>query len=289
MNNTQEPNEVNFTNGSKDSNGSKVSTELEQINPDQGALVPEGEKKQWINWQQARVLSDRYLEIMLADWKGLLVLLIQAPLLAFMAVMVWGNVRQANNSLYFVMVLSTLWLGCIDSCREVVKELPLFLRERMLNLEIGAYLVSKIRVLFLLNGVQAIMYTVIVCLYLDVRVSPVWLGLNLLMTTLTGTCLGLLISSVVSRSDYAVGLVPLVILPQILFSEFAIKKDSFAGVSEVIYVLMPSRWSYESLIAFAETEVDYVDGFFPIVVLLIFSALFLILSYPFLLFRKYSR
>ncbi len=111
MNNTQEPNEVNFTNGSKDSNGSKVSTELEQINPDQGALVTEGEKKQWINWQQARVLSDRYLEIMLADWKGLLVLLIQAPLLAFMAVFVVGEGGPTKKKVFFLLGFFTFLVG----------------------------------------------------------------------------------------------------------------------------------------------------------------------------------
>jgi len=52
----------------------------------------------------------------------------------------------------------------------------------------------------------------------------------------------------------------LVILPQILFSEFAIAKDDFEGVSEWIYRLMPSRWGYDSLMEFAATENKLVSA-----------------------------
>jgi len=240
-----------------------------------------------LNWRQAGVLSDRYLETMLADWKATGLLLIQAPLLAGMAVMVWGNVERANLSLYFVMTLSCLWLGCIDACREVVKEKALFLRERMVNLEVGAYLFSKVRVLVLINGVQVVSYALILDQYLDVRV-PLWAAIpNLLITTLCGTCLGLLISSAVARSDYAVGLVPLVILPQILFSEFAIDKKHFAGWSEVLFRVMPSRWGYESLIAFADTEIDYVEAVGKMAPPLGLGILFLVLAYPLLRMKKY--
>ena len=114
-----------------------------------------------------------------------------------------------------------------------------------------------------------------------------WLIINLLLTCFCGTCLGLLISAYVDRSDRAVYMVPLVILPQIIFSEFAIDEDQFEGASEVIYQLMPSRWGFESLICFSKTEPDFfaaVGNLFP---LLIFSGVFLLLCYPILRVQRY--
>ena len=241
----------------------------------------------WINWKQAGVLADRYLDTILADWGVTLLLLLQAPLLAGMAVLVWGNEGQANPALYFVMTLSCIWLGCIDACREIVKERALFLRERMFNLEIGAYLVSKLRVLVLINLIQAVSYGAIIAAYVDVRVPVVPLIANLLVVTICGTCLGLLLSSIARRADVAVGLVPLVILPQILFSEFAIDEDDFAGISEVLYTLMPSRWGYESLERMALTEPAWMEAFGYLVPLLGFSALFLAACVPLLYLKKY--
>ncbi|MBA2662036.1 MAG: ABC transporter permease [Bradymonadaceae bacterium] len=241
----------------------------------------------FIDWYQGGVLSDRYLETILADWKSTGLLLLQAPLLAGMAVMVWGNVSRANAALYFVMVLSVLWLGCMNACREIVKERALFLREKMVNLDVGAYLYSKVRVLSLIGIVQVVLYSLIVYRWVDVRVAIGWLIIALLFTVLCGTCLGLLISALVKRSDYAVGMVPLVILPQILFSEFAISKDQFKGVSETIYKLMPSRWGYESLAEFAKTSPEFVSAFGYLLPLLLFSCLFVGIAYPVLKWQKY--
>ena len=44
-----------------------------------------------VDWRQARILSDRYLETVLADWKNTGLLLIQAPLLAAMVVAVCSS------------------------------------------------------------------------------------------------------------------------------------------------------------------------------------------------------
>jgi ABC transport system ATP-binding/permease protein len=240
-----------------------------------------------IDWYQGAVLSDRYLETILADWKNTGLLLLQAPLLSGMAVMVWGNLTRANAALYFVMVLSVLWLGCMNACREIVKERALFLRERMFDLDVGAYLYSKLRVLMLVGSVQVGLYGLIVVRWIDVRVPIGWLLITLWLTVLCGTALGLLISSCVRRSDYAVGLVPLVILPQILFSEFAIQKSQFQGASAWVYRLMPSRWGYESLAEYAQTSPDILRAAGYSLPLVGFAAVFVLIAYPILKWQKY--
>ncbi len=240
-----------------------------------------------VNWTQCGVLADRYLEIMLADIKGTFLLLLQAPFLAALVVVAWSNLQQATRSLYFVMTLSCLWIGCMDASREIVKERALYLRERMVNLEVGAYLLSKVRVLILLNTVQVATYVGIIVYYLDVRIHVAWLGIGLWLAAFAGTCLGLLISSAVKRSDYAVALVPLAILPQILFSEFAIGKDHFVGVSRVIFALMPSRWGFEALENLARTSTDTWHAVGAMALLPVFGVVFLVLAYPMLRFKRY--
>src|SRR6056297_2686602 len=156
-----------------------------------------GERGSFFDRYQAAVLTDRYLETVLADFKNTGLLLLQAPVLAIMAVMVWQNIDRASPSLYFVMVLSIFWIGCMNACREIVKERALFLRERMFNLDVGAYLYSKVRVLALVGTVQVALYSLIVVKWIDVRVAIGWLLIGLFFTMLCGICLGLLISACV--------------------------------------------------------------------------------------------
>ncbi len=236
---------------------------------------------------QAAVLSDRYLEMVLADWKNTGLLLLQAPLLALMAVAVWGNVERPTASLYFVMVLSMFWVGCMNACREIVKERELFLRERMFDLDVGAYLYSKVRILALVAIVQVGLYGLILARAIDLRIPIGWLLINLLFTAMCGICLGLLISASVKRSDYAVAWVPLVIIPQIVFSEFTISGDQFQGVSKVLFRLMPSRWSYESLMEFAATSTNLFTAVGYMIPLLGYCLLFLLVAYPILRLQKY--
>lgn len=236
---------------------------------------------------QAGVLSDRYLEMVLADWKNTALLLLQAPALALMAVMVWQNVERTTPALYFVMVLSMFWIGCMNACREIVKERALFLRERMFNLDVGAYLYSKVRVLALVGVVQVGLYTFIVAQAIDLRIPIGWVLMNLLATVMCGTCLGLLISASVRRSDYAVAWVPLVIIPQIVFSEFTISEDQFRGASKLVFQLMPSRWSYESLMEYGATTTQYLMGSAYLLPVVGYCLLFLLIAYPILRWQKY--
>ncbi len=235
---------------------------------------------------QAGVLTDRYLETVLADWRYTGLMLVQAPLLAALAVMVFLNIDRANEGLYFLMVLSIFWIGCMNACREIVKERALFLRERMFNLDVGAYLFSKVRVLGLMGAVQVGLYAAVVMRWIDVRVAVGWLVIGLLFTMICGTCLGLLISSLVKRSDYAVGIVPLVIIPQIIFSEFMIPSEQFQGVSRVIFTAMPARWSFEAMVEFAQTAPDVFRAVGHLLPMLGYSVLFLAIAYPVLRMQR---
>lgn len=222
--------------------------------------------------QQAATLSERYLDVMLGDWQTLLLLLAQAPIIGGLCAVVWGGVEQDTQSLYFVLSLTAVWFGCINACREVVKERPILERERLIGLSPAAYVISKVRVLAGIDMVQVAMLLGIVEWQVGLRGSLLWQTLALLLCALAGTGLGLLISALSRRQERAVAAVPLLLLPQILFSEFAIPREQFGRVTEVVEDGMIVRWGYRVFLEAAAVEPDYWKLLGALVVLVLMTA-----------------
>ncbi len=58
-------------------------------------------------------------------------------------------------SLFFAY-LATLWFGCSNAAQEIVKEIPIYRRERMVGLGRHQYLISKFALLGTLTAVQGV-------------------------------------------------------------------------------------------------------------------------------------
>ena len=54
----------------------------------------------------------------------------------------------------FMLSLSAIWFGTTNAAKEIVKELPIYRRERMVNLGILPYVASKALVLGVLATIQ---------------------------------------------------------------------------------------------------------------------------------------
>jgi ABC transport system ATP-binding/permease protein len=208
---------------------------------------------------QARILAARYWACTLGDWRTVLLLVAQAPFIGWLCTLVWGSVETDTPSLYFVLCLSAVWFGCINACREVVKERAVLERERFFGLSLGAYVASKIQVLALLGLVQVLLLQVAVEWQLALR-GAFWLQtLALWGASLCGTGLGLVVSAGAKTQERAVGAIPLLILPQILFSEFAIPKEQFGDVVTAVERFMPVKWAYQVFVQLAENETAWGD------------------------------
>lgn len=206
---------------------------------------------------QARVLMDRYRACMFGDLPTLVLLLAQAPFIGWLCTLVWGSVETDTPSLYFVLSLSAVWFGCINACREIVKERAIVERERLLGLSLLAYVLSRYAVLAVLGLVQVIALLAAVEWSIALR-GPFLLQLVALWgASLCGTGLGLVVSALSKTQERAVGAVPLLILPQILFSEFAIPAESFSNLVSTIEKFMPARWCYEAFTEMAATETEW--------------------------------
>lgn len=223
--------------------------------------------------RQSRILGARYLDCMLGDWKTVLLLVAQAPLIGWLCTLVWGSIERDTPTLYFVLSLSAVWFGCINACREIVKERAILERERFFGLSLTAYVLSKAKVLAGLGLVQVVLLQLAVEWKLALK-GPMLLQMTaLFLASLAGTGLGLIVSALSSRQERAVGAVPLLILPQILFSKVSIPEEHFDDVVKVVEKLMPVRWAFRVFEEGAATEPDWLIAALSLVVLVVMSAL----------------
>ncbi|NJM54265.1 MAG: ABC transporter permease [Blastocatellia bacterium] len=80
---------------------------------------------------------------------------------------------------------------------------------------------------------------------------------TMLVTAGVGIALGLLVSALVKTSEMATSLVPLILIPQILFSGLV---GVPTGASKVISLTMPSAWSFDTMKRFSTLDTLQEEG-----------------------------
>jgi ABC-type multidrug transport system ATPase subunit/pSer/pThr/pTyr-binding forkhead associated (FHA) protein/ABC-type multidrug transport system permease subunit len=204
---------------------------------------------------QARVLASRYVRLLSRDRRNLLILLGQVPLLALgmaglfkAGVFAHGKGHAGNSAqLLFLLVTTSIWLGSIDSAREVVKERSVFVRESAAGVRLGAYILSKAAVLFSVAAAQTLALTAIVLLLRPLHEpagSYLRLGLTLMVTSAVAVSLGLLISSVVRSQDQATSFIPLALIPQLFFAGAIVPVERMGGLVSALSAVIPAQWSF---------------------------------------------
>jgi ABC transport system ATP-binding/permease protein len=145
----------------------------------------------------------------------------------------------------FVFTCASLWVGLSSSIQEVVKEAAIYLRERLVNLRILSYIASKVAVLSILAICQTSLIFLTITIGFKSNPSDlINFGLGMAITTfLTLTAsfsLGLLVSAAAANNSQANSMLPLLLLPQIIFSGVLFKLE---GAGEWLSWAMLSRWS----------------------------------------------
>jgi len=183
----------------------------------------------WFDWRQTATLMYRYLDLIFSDKKNLAILLLQAPLIAVVIGLVFETkgvaaVRAAAESqIFFILVLSSIWFGTLNSARELVKELPVYLRERSVNLGLMPYLTSKLVPLAVLCLIQCLLLMGIVSLMVSLPGSYIERVFALFMTGMAATCMGLAVSAFVDSNDKAVAVAPILLIPQVVLSNAIVR------------------------------------------------------------------
>lgn len=196
--------------------------------------------------RQLGILTRRYTTVTYQDRKNAIILLAQAPIIAVLLGIVFRNDVQREHLILFLLCIAGVWCGCSNSAKAIVKELPIYTRERAINLSPFAYLVSKIAILSMLCAIQSVVLMAIVSGM--TTLSGNWLGqlTMVFLNAINGMLLGLLISSSVGNVDKAMALVPIILIPQVIFAN-ALKP--LVGFSkEVGYWLITTYWSYDGML-----------------------------------------
>jgi ABC-type multidrug transport system ATPase subunit len=199
---------------------------------------------------QWATLARRYLEVLSADKFNLLILFGQAPIIAMLTYIVVGA-KAPRDFIYFVLALVSLWFGTSVAAREIIRERAVYKRERMVNLRLLPYVGSKILILMLIVGLQCLLLFGTLK-FLDVTrlmAFPGGLGgighlFVMMLTSMVGIALGLFVSAVVKTSEMATSLIPLILIPQILFSGLV---GIPSGVGKVVGIAMPATWSFDEM------------------------------------------
>ncbi|NQW63421.1 MAG: FHA domain-containing protein [Deltaproteobacteria bacterium] len=187
------------------------------------------------------------------------ILFAQAPIIAFAICLLLGGTRTESYldfitgtpRVIFLLVISSLWFGCSNAARELVSERAVYQRERMVNLTIPSYLMSKVALLGALCAVQTAILIGIVWnwFHLSGTGNAFALGGILWLVSLCGLGLGLLISSLVKSGEAAVSMLPLLLIPQVLSAGSIISMEEISGAGRTAAMVTPSRWGFEAALS----------------------------------------
>jgi ABC-type multidrug transport system ATPase subunit len=209
-------------------------------------------KQQQSSLLHFRTLTERYFKVKIRDSIGLGVLLAQAPILG---VAMWIVFPDPDPATMFMLALSALWFGASASVRELIAERTIWRREARVGLGTLPYLGSKVAVLGLIVTIQCVVLAGMNWALLGMHEFGFSFWALTGVTTLTGLVgmsMGLLMSSIFSSSEAAVGTLPLLLIPQITFGGLIVKIKEMGALAKGISYLMIVRYSFDATIKTGE-------------------------------------
>jgi len=267
-------------------------------------------------WQQFSLLSRRYIELLRNDVGNLLILILQAPIIALILFFMLSgggggtfnpynvagcilnppgsginiplapgntNPRDCANVAFFlnnnprgiafaaqnggeaqalqmfirpesgfdaqkylfIMAFAAVMFGCINGAREIVKEAPIYRRERTVNLGIIPYMFSKIVVLGALCLIQSAILVLVVNAVAHIQQgvilpAPLEVYITMALTSLAGLMIGLTLSALAPNNDRAVSFIPIILIPQVIFSGMLFQINT--PFMQIISAFFAVRW-----------------------------------------------
>jgi hypothetical protein len=213
--------------------------------------------------KQSKIFFVRDILSKFSNRQSLLISILVAPLLAFLLAYftkytIDGEYIFSENenlpAYLFMCVLTSQFIGLIISAEEIVKDRKILKRESFLNLSWFSYLNSKVIIMFLISAIQTISFVLIGNFILEIKGMAFSYWFILFTTSCLANMLGLNISSAFNSVITIYSFIPLIIIPQLLFSGVFVKFDRLHRSSitssefvPVIGEMMPARWSFEAL------------------------------------------
>jgi hypothetical protein len=206
--------------------------------------------------EQGRLLVRRGVEVLRNDRINLLILLLQAPVMAALlyALTKPNDLRDYILGRQDLLLLSVMaiFFGTNNAIREVSKEGDIYQRERLAGLGVVPYLLAKVAIFAALVAAQTLVLVVIVTAKTGLPPGSaglvagpfVELYIGTLLAGIAGMAMGLCVSAFANNSDKAVAILPLVLLPQILLAGVIFPLPG--GPAHTLADLTASRWSVQA-------------------------------------------
>ncbi|MCU0427721.1 MAG: ATP-binding cassette domain-containing protein [Candidatus Kapabacteria bacterium] len=230
------------------------------------SLPPPRELSLTEKWTQFTSLLKRNFVNKFRDRSNLIITFLEAPVLALAVSFILRHAAdigveytffQNDNVLIFIFlsVIISTFLAITNSIDEIIKDAAILLRERMLNIGNVSYYASKFITLIVFAVLQNALFIAAAFPVLQLRELYLPYLLFLTLVSIVGIAIGLLVSALPNLSAKAAfNIVPLILIPQIIFggaliqySEMAhLKFNTDREIPEISQII-PARWAYEGL------------------------------------------
>ncbi len=219
-------------------------------------------------FRQMTTLTRRYVRVIASD-RGYLTFMVLLPIILGALIRLIPTSPDGlagppgkNNgiaTLLLILVICACLSGTASSIRELVKERPIYIRERAAGLSSGAYLFSKLLVLGVISIVQSFLLVLLGvagrspmpphgAFLTHAPLIEIMLGIAVLAAA--SMCLGLLVSALVSTSEKAMPFLVLLTMAQVILSGGVLLLTS---PLTYLAAIAPSRWGYAAV----ATTVNY--------------------------------
>ncbi|MFZ1687824.1 MAG: ATP-binding cassette domain-containing protein [Flavobacteriales bacterium] len=239
-------------------------------------FVPPGVIKQFSVFWTRDVLSK------LANRQYVLINLLEAPALAFIMTFFLRYYRTGHGTtgeyvfrhndnlpqFLFISVIVALFLGLTVSAEEIIRDRRILQRERFLSLSRYSYILSKVAIMFLISAAQTLLFTLVGTLMLGIEGMTLAHWATLFSASCFANMLGLNVSASFNSAKVIYIIIPVLIIPQLLFSGIIVKFDKlhpwFANERSVPWIgnIMASRWAYEAMAVTQFTDNAYEKNFY---------------------------
>lgn len=227
-------------------------------------------------FRQLSVLTQRSINVLLSEPITLLLMLLLLPLTGVLQLIIGSpNILTGDpailadpveaamtigenytpfssmNTFIFVMGLEAVLTGLFVPSNDFVKERSVYLRERMVNLRVLPYLLSKVLIYSLFVVIQVFLYLVILSLGINYPEEGLYfsgvieLFVTLYLTMMAGITFGFIVSAVSRSTEMAIYLLTLLLFFQFFFSGtvFDLRENAFEPLSN----FTTTRWSLTAL------------------------------------------
>jgi len=192
--------------------------------------------------KQYAMLVSRYAAIMRRDRRNLMLLFLQAPLIAaFLGFVFKSDAQYLPLSFFFCVTISAVWMSGVNAAQEIAREWLLLDREFRVGLSLPAYLCARAVV----TAFSALLQALLFWFFLGVlfKTFPFTKDTLLLVAagTVSGALLGLCISACSGTVGRAITALPIIFIPQIFFSGILIPFDRMSDIGRLLSYLTVSR------------------------------------------------